>query len=485
MQRRNEMKIEDYCAQKAYDVYRENYLKDNKDNLSDIEKLNYQRQEDFVPNFAQDLRKHILTFLDDYATTDRDAVRSGLTKILKSKFDDLKGNHIVDTTGKIDIQLMKSDLSKSVEKDLSIHPKLTSQEISETVSQNNISNKEKVDFSNPKAKAEYFENIFTEYRSLETEEEKEQFKRNHFHDYDKNKETIDLGCECEIEKLKIKEDNINISDEECQKQMCKTMSEKTGKSEDEIDIIDKLTRNASILTELYEQLKVSPNSQDIEAEIKKIETENMQLNQQLEQEKNNSQNISDLENILDLNTDTEQNETDDLEDILNADFQEESLDEFSILLDAESEFQSDEQIKTSTYSSNDILIPNELKDNGKNSILTGTDEKDFADIGENLPAIINQNIFSKIKQTLSNIPQKIIKAKENFLNFINDKLNKPQKLNSGNNNDQKYNKTSISSTLQHIDGIEIKTNPNTNKSLLEAKTEKSEITVSEITTDRN
>ena len=176
------MKIEDYCAQKAYDVYRENYLKDNKDNLSDIEKLNYQRQEDFVPNFAQDLRKHILTFLDDYAATDRDAVRSGLTKILKSKFDDLKGNHIVDTTGKIDIQLMNSDLSKSVEKDLSIHPKITSQEISETVAQNNVSNKETVDFNDPKEKKAFFENLFDSYSKLETFEAKRDFFNKNFYD---------------------------------------------------------------------------------------------------------------------------------------------------------------------------------------------------------------------------------------------------------------------------------------------------------------
>lgn len=171
------MKIEDYCAKKAYDVYEENFLRSNKDNLSDIEKLNFQKQNNFIRDFTRDLRKNLAIFLNRFPEEDRDAVRKSLTQILKNNFDNLQENNIIDVSGEINVEAITVNLNEGVKNDLpEIYQKTQEAQQIKTQSeaQNEIANslKENVDFSNPEETKKYFDNFYKNFTNCKTREEK-------------------------------------------------------------------------------------------------------------------------------------------------------------------------------------------------------------------------------------------------------------------------------------------------------------------------
>lgn len=211
--------------------------------------------------------------------------------------------------------------------------------------------------------------------------------------------------------------------------------------------------------------------------------------------------FDDLEAELDLDNKTAEISLDDLdddffnnpieisEDVINM-YNQMQDNEISALLNAEPESQVNEQVQTIISREDNITISNNLKENNvRNGILLGADEEDFKDnkttnlesTQENLPAIVNQSIFSKITQTLSsfreNVVGKINGTIEKLSKFINNKIHKPLlsvRANDELKKDKRYNEPSVSPNLKHIDGIEIKTDPNKNSDLLNSsKTQES------------
>lgn len=300
-------------------MYRENYLRDNKDNLKEIEKLAYQKQEDFVPEFAKNLKRQVLNFLDHYEEKDRDAVRRALTQILKNGFDNLGENKMVDSSGKIDITVMNSQLSKGVEENLKIQSKVTIEEKSEINPTINVSNKENIDFNDPDAKKEFFQKIFTEYSSLETEEEREKYKREHFADYDEYKEEIDSSFKHKEEMARLEKEEPEMSKEE----RSKKASENIGETEEVTSIDDKIFENSVMITELTKQKdeikdKGSVKFQEIKEQISRLKEENKQLKKEKDAQKTKE---------IDLDNSQEMKEGNVLDSILSGDVGEEKAEE--------------------------------------------------------------------------------------------------------------------------------------------------------------
>lgn len=183
--RRNKMKIEDYCAIKAYAEYEKNFLAHNQNNLPEFEKLNFQKRDDFISQFAPDLHQKLTTFLKYFPEEDRNTVRKSLTEILKANFDNLQENNILDSSGAINAEVIKIRLDEGVKKSLpEIYQKAQEfQQVStQNITQNEIANplKENVDFSNPVETKKYFDDFYKNFANCKTRDEKLKYIENGF-----------------------------------------------------------------------------------------------------------------------------------------------------------------------------------------------------------------------------------------------------------------------------------------------------------------
>lgn len=437
------MKIEDYCAKKAYDVYEENFLRSNKDNLSDIEKLNFQKQNDFIRDFTRDLRKNLAIFLNRFPEEDRDTVRKSLTQILKNNFDNLQENNIIDVSGEINVEAITVNLNEGVKNDLpEIYQKTQeAQQIkTQNEAQNEIANslKENVDFSNPEETKKYFDNFYKNFTNCKTREEKLKHIENGFgislEDMsEQQQDTIisAFGMRQKIREIKenlraeFQEANLDLSDEELES-LLENRAVEQYSMENKKDF-EKEKSNNDMMIQLEE----------ISSDIKRLEQDLLNCQDENEKEEINSKLVN-LRNTQNLLIETLGLSKDDVE----------KINENSNTQDKDIQASKFETYVNKTQENDDLsnlftTSENELNDDLSDLFDTNIDasEEDLSDLftAENLPEIeenlndeqpTTQDKPAFVNPILSNVKENVLKQ-ENYIIEIEEKESFWNKLKNG------------------------------------------------------
>lgn len=263
------MKIADYCAIKAYKFYTEN----NK---------NIESKENFISSFSTDLTKKINVYLKDYKEN-KETIKKALTVILRTQFDNLHENNIIDSSGQINVTAIQTNLDAAVQKD---YPEIYEKAVQvrqmkiqkEEENTNKDSSNKIVNFNNPEEKKAFFNNLINEYSNLKTEQEKETFKRSNFADYDTYKKEIDSYLTYKNRMKELKEKNPEMTHKERSKQV----REELGQTKEETTFNIKIAENSAQIAELSKEYanlknKKSTEAQKIKKQISDLKHENKQL----------------------------------------------------------------------------------------------------------------------------------------------------------------------------------------------------------------
>ena len=402
----------------------------------------------------------------------------------------------IANTVKIDLQNGKYD--ELIQKN---NLKTESQDINR--SENKI-----VDFNNPEEKKVFFNNLFNDYSNLKTEEEKEAFKRNNFADYNNYKEEIDSYLLYKNRMKELKEENPEMTHKERSKQVRKEL----GQTKEQMKInkeITEITAQNQILENRLQEIKAieSPEEKEIQEKLeyntkrlkeldknqnkaKKTEeiksSENINTNSQVE----STLNTNEFENFLydesinieEINSSENTNTNSQDESTLNTNEFEDFLYDESINIEEINELseENNNEFKTPSTDKSSNLEMQEIKQGQINSFGMYIDDSNEIEsentnntIENSLIEIPKNNLFDKFKDTLSNlkdtVSSKVNNIKKSLSILIKKKPELPA-LNTAENNTPTLRK---SESLNHIDGIENKTNPNTNKDLLNNKKSKS------------